>query len=448
MNLELFSYIADEGYTCFALLGLLLVHCGSVALVLTAATRAKKQRLNDNARTEVLLERVDALLGTVELFLGELGGADAPSAPEIADSISDEQIAKKLPAKPREVSKESTPTETRAPESLTTRLEKTRRGFFSKLKEVFSRQGVIAADSLEEIEALLIGSDIGVKTTQAIIEKLEARIESNEFTDEAGLIDLVREEIAKIFGDVAASKGDGAIDLDQQKSAPLVVMMVGVNGAGKTTTSAKLAAQWKAEGKKVLLVAADTFRAAAVEQLVHWGEQLDVPVVTGAENAKPATVVFEGVKRATEEQFDIVLLDTAGRLHTRSNLMQELEGVRNSIQKHIPSAPHEVLLVVDGASGQNAVQQAREFHAAVDLTGIVVTKLDGTPRGGTVIAIAKEIGIPVRYIGVGEGSADLRVFEREAFLGAFFDPTGLTLTEDTVSANAEKRARRRRAGNE
>jgi fused signal recognition particle receptor len=441
MEFELVSYIPDEGYKCFALIGLFIAHSSLLALVLASAVRAKREKVAEQARLQVLLSRVDDLLGTVELFADELGEPKLDLAKEKSESVSSTKPEKVVAAEA------PLPLKGRAPESLTTRLEKTRRGFFGKLKEVFSRQGVIAADSLEEIEALLIGSDIGVKTSQTIIAKLEERISANQFPDEAGLVDLVREEIGKIFTEVAATKSDGALDINQVKDGPLVVMMVGVNGAGKTTTCAKLAAQWQSEGKKVLLVAADTFRAAAVEQLMHWGEQLGVPVVTGAENAKPATVVFEGVKRAADEGFDIVLLDTAGRLHTRSNLMQELEGVRNSVQKHIATAPHEVLLVVDGASGQNAVQQAREFHSAVDLTGIVVTKLDGTPRGGTVIAIAKEIGIPVRYIGVGEGSEDLRVFERQSFIDAFFDPSGLTLADDTLSANAEKRVRRRRAGN-
>ena len=242
----------------------------------------------------------------------------------------------------------------------------------------------------------------------------------------------------------------GAIEIPADHSGPFVVMLVGVNGAGKTTTAAKLASQWKDEGKSVLLVAAYTFRAAAVDQLAHWGEKLDVEVVRGPENCKPATVVFDAMEVAMQKQVDVVIIDTAGRLHTKSNLMQELEGVKNIIKKARPMAPHETVLVVDGASGQNAVQQAREFHSSVALTGVTVTKLDGTPRGGTVIAIAKELGIPIRYIGVGEGEHDLRPFDGAAFIEAFFDASGLTFNEasadkEGLSENARKRVRKRRA---
>ena len=240
---------------------------------------------------------------------------------------------------------------------------------------------------------------------------------------------------------------DDDLELKKTGTGPTVVMMVGVNGVGKTTTTAKLASQCKEKGLSVMMAAADTFRAAAVSQLKEWGERLDVPVVAGAENAKPATVAFDAAKRAQEENVDILLVDTAGRLHTKSNLMQELEGVRNSISRHIDGAPQESILVVDGSTGQNALAQAKEFNQAVPLTGLIVTKLDGTPKGGIVAAIKDEFDIPVRYIGVGESAADLRVFDADAFVDALFNEDGLTLEieqGEALSAHAQTRRRRRR----
>jgi fused signal recognition particle receptor len=204
----------------------------------------------------------------------------------------------------------------------------------------------------------------------------------------------------------------------------MVVLVVGVNGVGKTTTVAKLAAQYTEQGKRVMVIAADTFRAAAVQQLEEWSKRVNFTLVKGPEGAKPGAVVFDGVASAKEGSFDVVLIDTAGRLHTKSNLMQELEGVRNSIKKHIPDAPHETILVVDGVSGQNALAQAREFNAAVQLTGIVVTKLDGTPKGGIIVAICQELKVPVLFVGVGEKSEDLIRFEPREFVSALLDDTG------------------------
>jgi fused signal recognition particle receptor len=206
--------------------------------------------------------------------------------------------------------------------------------------------------------------------------------------------------------------------------SPLVILVVGVNGVGKTTTVAKLAARYHEQGKKVVLVAADTFRAAAVQQLLEWGRRLDVQVVSGSENAKPGTVVFDGMVAAQESSADVVLIDTAGRLHTKANLMQELEGIRNAIRKHVPDAPHETVLVLDGVSGQNALAQAREFNDAVELTGLVITKLDGTPRGGIVVAISRELEIPVFYVGVGERAEDLVPFSREEFTDGLLGDDG------------------------
>ncbi len=224
----------------------------------------------------------------------------------------------------------------------------------------------------------------------------------------------------------------------RRADGPTVVLMVGVNGVGKTTTAAKLAARWKGEGASVLLVAADTFRAAAVEQLKLWGARIGVPVVTGAAEAKPATVVFEAMARAQKENIDVVIVDTAGRLHTKANLMQELEGVYNSISKHQSSGPHETLLVLDGSTGQNALTQAKEFNAAVKLTGLVVTKLDGTPKGGIVVAIAEELGVPVRFIGVGEAAGDLRPFVIGEFVEALFNTVGLEVEAESDLSNSKE----------
>jgi fused signal recognition particle receptor len=217
-----------------------------------------------------------------------------------------------------------------------------------------------------------------------------------------------------------------------------------VNGVGKTTTIGKISKKWRSEGRNIVLCAADTFRAAAVEQLIMWGESVGAPVVHGAENAKPATVVFDGITRAQKENADILMIDTAGRLHNKQNLMSELEGIKNSLQRHQASAPHEVWLVVDGATGQNALIQAREFNNIAKLTGVIITKLDGTAKGGIVLAIARELKIPIRFIGVGEGVEDLRQFVAEEFVDAILgEGDSYTLQETAVSANAAKRRQRR-----
>lgn len=237
-----------------------------------------------------------------------------------------------------------------------------------------------------------------------------------------------------------------AIEPRRKESGPMVVLVVGVNGVGKTTTVAKLANQWNEQGARVLLVAADTYRAAAVEQLRDWGTRIGVEVVSGGTDAKPAAVVFDAMAKGKAENFDVVLIDTAGRLHTRSNLMQELEGVLNVIRKHQSDAPHETILVVDGTTGQNALAQATEFNAAAPLTGLIVTKLDGTPKGGIVVAIRRELGIPVRYIGVGESSADLREFDAAEFVEALLGEDSYQGSQTVDQSNAFKRRRRREVG--
>ncbi|MCB0318599.1 MAG: signal recognition particle-docking protein FtsY [Bdellovibrionales bacterium] len=326
-------------------------------------------------------------------------------------------------------------------EDLSLKLAKTRTSFFSKIKEIFSAKPALDEESLEELRAVLVGADIGVKTSEKLITDLQAELNQGK--------EISREEALALIQDKLRTLLNSADEFSFKKvgNDPLVIMMVGVNGVGKTTTTAKLAAQLKEKGFKVIMAAADTFRAAAVAQIKEWGNRIDVPVISGAENAKPSTVVFEAAKEAKDNNYDILLIDTAGRLHTKSNLMQELEGINNVLSKQIPSAPHEKILVVDGSTGQNALVQAKEFNQAISLTGLVVTKLDGTPKGGIVVAIKDELKIPIRYIGVGESAKDLREFDSNDFVNALFDEDELSIGIEkgtTLSAHAETRQKRRR----
>lgn len=295
-------------------------------------------------------------------------------------------------------------------------LARTRSSLLDKIKSVFLGQTQLSADSIEELEAQLIGADLGVNLSSKLLADLKVDLKSGKLIEQAELLESLRKKVETIL--VNGGGPTKEIRPDSAANSTLIVMMVGVNGAGKTTTSAKLAHKLKQEGFSPLLVAADTFRAAAVEQLKIWAERLDVPIIIGAENAKPTTVVFDAMERVKQGGVDVVIIDTAGRLHTKANLMQELGAVRNAIARHMEGAPQEVLLVVDGSSGQNAISQAREFQEATGLTGVIVTKLDGTPKGGSVVAIKSELGIPVRYIGVGEGLDDLRVFDANEFSNA------------------------------
>ncbi|MCB0319484.1 MAG: signal recognition particle-docking protein FtsY [Bdellovibrionales bacterium] len=322
-------------------------------------------------------------------------------------------------------------------------LLKTRKGLFRRIQEVFSGKPQLDPDMVEEVQAFLVSTDLGVKMVSSLTDNLREEVSRGEQLTEERLLSKIREQIRTRLESVSGTAP--VIEPSRQADGPLIVVMVGVNGVGKTTTTAKLAARWKAEGAKVLLVAADTFRAAAVEQLKRWASELGVEIVAGDEGAKPSTVVFEAMERAKGGEFDVVIIDTAGRLHTKSNLMQELEGVRNIVQRHQPSAPHETLLVVDGTTGQNALHQAKEFHDSVSLTGLVVTKLDGTPKGGIVVAIQDELGVPIRFIGIGEAAEDLKAFDAEAFTNALFDTSEMTAT-DEPTAHGKRRRRRREEG--
>ena len=302
-------------------------------------------------------------------------------------------------------------------ETLDRGLEKTKRGLFDRLSRAIAGKSKVDDDVLDGIEDALIASDVGVDTTLKIIDMLEERVARDKYMNTAELYSILKEEMMSLL-DVEGKEDVPVFDFSKK---PYVIMVVGVNGVGKTTTIGKLAANLKASGKKVMLGAADTFRAAAVDQLVIWSERAGVPIVKQQMGSDPASVAYDTLKSAVAQDMDVVLIDTAGRLHNKINLMNELTKIRNVMRKVIPDAPHEVLLVLDGSTGQNAFVQAREFTKATDVTAMAVTKLDGTAKGGVVLGIADQFNIPVKFIGVGEGIEDLRVFDKKTFVDSLFD---------------------------
>ena len=305
-------------------------------------------------------------------------------------------------------------------ETLDKGLEKTKDSFFSKLSRAVVGKDTIDEDVLDELENVLVSSDVGVETTVKIIRQIEARVARDKYVGTDELNRILREEIAALMTNnntVDASADDFALPLDKK---PYVIMVVGVNGVGKTTTIGKLAAQFHKRGKKVVLGAGDTFRAAAVDQLKLWGDRVGVPVISHGMNTDPSAVAYDAVKKATEIGADVVIIDTAGRLHTKVNLMNELTKIKRVMQKVTPDAPHEVLLVLDGSTGQNAFIQATEFTKATEVTALAITKLDGTAKGGVVIGISDQFKIPVKYIGVGEKIDDLQTFNKMEFVDSFF----------------------------
>ncbi|MGS4346739.1 signal recognition particle-docking protein FtsY [Myroides odoratus] len=303
-------------------------------------------------------------------------------------------------------------------ETLDKGLEKSKTSFFSKLTKAVAGKSKVDDDVLDNLEEVLVTSDVGVNTTLKIIERIEARVTRDKYVGTEELNQILREEIAGLLSETALGEST-EFEIPKDKK-PYVIMVVGVNGAGKTTTIGKLAYQFKKAGLNVVLGAADTFRAAAIDQLQVWADRVGVPIVRQQMGSDPASVAFDTLQSAVTQGADVVIIDTAGRLHNKVNLMNELSKVKRVMQKVIADAPHDVMLVLDGSTGQNAFEQAKQFTAATEVTSLAVTKLDGTAKGGVVIGISDEFRIPVRYIGVGEGIEDLQVFNKYEFVDSFF----------------------------
>ena len=304
-------------------------------------------------------------------------------------------------------------------------VKKTNRSFFDRLSRAIVGKTEVDDDLLDAIEEALLATDMGVDTTMKIIENLEERVSRDKYVSLNELVDILRDEISGLLD---VSEGDSSYDETMPfdfSRKPYVIMVVGVNGVGKTTTIGKLASRLKAQGKKVVLGAADTFRAAAVDQLTIWSERAGVDIVKQEMGSDPASVAFDTVKSAVARDADVVLIDTAGRLHNRIDLMNELTKIRNVMRKVVPDAPHEVLLVLDGSTGQNAFQQAKEFSRATDITALAVTKLDGTAKGGVVVGIVDQFKVPIKFVGIGEGIDDLKVFSKREFADSLFSKEDL-----------------------
>ncbi|MDB4971437.1 MAG: signal recognition particle-docking protein FtsY [Myxococcales bacterium] len=295
-------------------------------------------------------------------------------------------------------------------------LEKTRGGFVARISGLIGKKQIDQA-MVDQLEEILFTADIGAKTSQRLFEAVKASLSRNELKDADAVWAVIRQQSEAILE--RAQEKAGALDVG--RAHPFVILVIGVNGVGKTTTIGKLASKFAADGKKVILAAGDTFRAAATEQLEIWGQRTNTPVVKGREGGDPSAVLFDAVKRAQTEDYDVVICDTAGRLHTKDNLMAELEKVRRVMKKAMSDAPHETILVLDATNGQNAIAQAATFKQAMDITGIVLTKLDGTAKGGVILGICDELGVPVRFVGIGEKVADLRPFDAHEFVQALYD---------------------------
>lgn len=304
-------------------------------------------------------------------------------------------------------------------ESLDQGLEKTKEGFLGKIARAVAGKSTVDAEVLDNLEEALVSADVGIETTVEIIERIEARVAKDKYINTSELNNILQQEIESMLVDAPADTTYSNFDLPAGKK-PFVLMVVGVNGVGKTTTIGKLAHHFTQAGKKVMLGAADTFRAAAVDQLTIWSDRAGVPIVKREMGSDPASVAFDAVSSAVAKDIDVLIIDTAGRLHTKTHLMDELSKIKRVIQKVIPDAPHDVLLVLDGSTGQNAIEQAKHFTAATDVTGLVITKLDGTAKGGVVLAIAHQFKIPVKFIGVGERVEDLLVFDKHEFADSLF----------------------------
>ena len=347
--------------------------------------------------------------------------------PEVQSDVAESQHEESAPAQGVEAQpaqeqpfvEEDSPQEQQLrSEELSAGLEKTKTGFFSKLARAIAGRSTVDADVLDDLEEVLITSDVGVETTVKIINRIEARIARDKYMNTSELNSILRDEIASLMEESHSSTKD--MGLEVKPGMPYVMMVVGVNGAGKTTTIGKLAAQLKKAGRKVYIGAADTFRAAAIDQLAVWADRAGATMNRQEMGSDPASVAYDTLKSAVANGADVVLIDTAGRLHNKIGLMNELTKIRNVMSKVIPDAPHEVMLVLDGSTGQNAFEQARQFTQATQVTSLTITKLDGTAKGGVVIGISDQFHIPVRYIGIGEGVDQLRMFDRHDFVKALF----------------------------
>jgi len=316
-------------------------------------------------------------------------------------------------------SKDRTEDEAKKKETLDKGLEKTKTSFFNKLSKAVAGKSTVDADVLDNLEEILVTSDVGVETTIKIIDRIEARVAKDKYLGTEELNKILREEIAGLLA--LTNVGNETDFTIPQNSKPYVIMVVGVNGVGKTTTIGKLASQFKKQGLKVVLGAADTFRAAAIDQLQIWADRVDVPMVRQEMGSDPASVAFDTLESAIKQDADVVIIDTAGRLHNKVNLMNELTKIKRVMQKVAPNKPDEVLLILDGSTGQNAFEQAKQFTKATEVTALAITKLDGTAKGGVVIGISDQFQIPVKYIGVGEGLDDLQVFNKIEFVDSFFN---------------------------
>ena len=303
-------------------------------------------------------------------------------------------------------------------ETLDKGLEKTKTSFLSKVARTIIGKSKVDEEVLDELEEVLISSDVGVETTLKIIDKIESRVKKDKVLGTDELQNILKEEIAKLLEE-NNSDYNSTSHFDENNE-PYVIMVVGVNGVGKTTTIGKLAHQFKAAGKNVVLGASDTFRAAAVDQLIIWSDRVGVPIIQQGMGADPASVAFDTLQSAKAQNADVVIIDTAGRLHNKVNLMNELSKIKNVMKKVIPNAPHEILLVIDGSTGQNAFEQAKQFSQATDINALAVTKLDGTAKGGVIIGISDQMQIPVKYIGVGEQMEDLQLFDKKSFVDSLF----------------------------
>ena len=343
---------------------------------------------------------------------------EEPKAEEVEEKVEEVVEEPKAEETEEEVEDKSQIETDDDSESLKKGLEKTKKSFFSKLKSAVLGKSKIDDDVLDDLEEVLITSDVGVETTVKIIERIEERVSKDKYTSINELNNILKEEIVNILAENSSDLD--AFDVSED-TVPYVILVVGVNGVGKTTTIGKLAAQFKEGGLKVLIGAADTFRAAAVDQIQMWGKKVGVDVVSHGMNTDPASVAYDTVKKAVEEKYHVVIIDTAGRLHTKLNLMNELSKIKRVVQKFKPDAPHEVMLILDGSTGQNAFVQAEEFTKATDVNSITITKLDGTAKGGVVIGITDRFKIPIKYVGVGEKVGDLKLFHKGEFVSSFFD---------------------------